>query len=106
MTKPIADRALSRRAILRASLANLTACEMTGLPSAWAEGNFTMGSTGGTWGAGIRKSFIEIPHFAEAQKIRPSYLDAPTAVLISRLLAQPASPPFTVADLLDVEHFM
>lgn len=97
---------ISRRQVLQYSIAALAASELTGMPSAFAETVFTVGSSGGTWGDGIKKSFIDIPGLDTKLNIRPSYLNAPTSVLVSRLLAQPANPPFTVADLLDVEHFM
>lgn len=97
---------ISRRRVLRYSVAALAACELTGLPSAYAEGAFTIGTSGGTWGEGIAKSFIEIPGLATKLNARTSFLNAPTSVLISRLLAQPNNPAFTTADLLDVEHFM
>ena len=98
---------LSRRDVLKYSAAALLVCETTGMPSsAYAEGAFTFGTSGGTWGDGIRKSFIEVPGFESRSNVRVSALNAPTSVLVTRLLAQPASPPFTVADLLDVEHFL
>jgi putative spermidine/putrescine transport system substrate-binding protein len=97
---------ISRRQLMRYSAATLAACELTGIPSVHAETVFTLGTTGGTWGDGIKKSFIDIPGLDKKLDIRPSYLNSPTSVLVSRLLAQPGNPPFTVADLLDVEHFM
>ena len=100
------DMRISRRAVLRYSAAALAACELTGLPPAYAEASFTLGTSGGTWGDGIKKSFIETPGLEAKANQRVSYLNAPTSVLISRLLAQPNNPAFTVADLLDVEHFL
>jgi putative spermidine/putrescine transport system substrate-binding protein len=100
------DFRISRRSLLRYSAATLAACELTGLPAARAETSFTVGTSGGTWGDGIRKSFIEAPGLEAKAKVHASYLNAPTSVLISRLLAQPSNPPFTVADLLDIEHFL
>lgn len=99
-------KALSRRQALCYSAAALALCEFGGMPSAYAETAFTLGATGGTWGDGIRKSFIEIPQLDKKLDLKFSYLNAPTSVLVSRLLAQPNNPPFTVGDLLDVEHFM
>jgi putative spermidine/putrescine transport system substrate-binding protein len=96
----------SRRDLLRYSAAALLVCETTGMPPAFAEGAFTLGTSGGTWGDGIRKSFIDVPGFENRYNLKVSALNAPTSVLVSRLLAQPANPPFTVADLLDVEHFL
>jgi len=96
----------SRRDVLKYSAAAIMLSEMTGMPSAHAEQAFTLGTSGGTWGDGIRKAFIEGPDFAKKQDLQISYLNAPTSVLVSRLIAQPANPVFTVADLLDVEHFL
>ena len=90
----------SRRDLLRYSAAALLVCETTGMPPAFAEGAFTLGTSGGTWGDGIRKSFIDVPGFESRYNLKASALNAPTSVLVSRLLAQPANPPFTVADLL------
>ena len=100
------DCRVSRRAVLGYSAAALVACELTGLPPAYAETSFTVGTSGGTWGDGISKSFVETPGLEAQSNQRISYLNAPTSVLISRLLAQPNSPAFSVADLLDIEHFL
>ena len=99
-------RSLSRRSAFRLAAATLAVCEFSGLPAAQAESNFTVGSSGGTWGDGIKQAFIGNPGFADKFSVRPSSLDGAVGVLIARLLAQPGNPPFTVADLLDTEHFL
>lgn len=106
MSQSNGSKGLTRRQLLGYSLATVVASEMIGMPSAYAESVFTLGTTGGSWGDGIKKSFIEIPELDKTLGSRPSYLDAPVSVLVSRLLAQPSNPPFTVADMLSIEHFM
>jgi putative spermidine/putrescine transport system substrate-binding protein len=96
---------ISRRSVLKQSAALLALSELTGMP-ARAETTFTFGNVGGTWGEGMMASFANRGKFTEKTKLAVQQLNAPYPVLISRLLAQPGNPPYTLADLLDVEHFM
>lgn len=96
---------ITRRRLLRHSAALLALTELTGMP-AQAETTFTFANIGGSWGDGLMQAFVRNTNFVEKSKTPVQPMNAPYSVLISRLLAQPGNPPFTVADLLDVEHYM
>jgi putative spermidine/putrescine transport system substrate-binding protein len=96
---------LNRRQLLKQTAALIAFSELTGLP-VHAETTFTFGNIGGSWGDGMTKAFSDDGRFAQKTKQTVQQLNAPYPVLISRLLAQPNNPPYSVADLLDVEHYM
>lgn len=99
------SKAISRRNLLKQSAALIALTEMSGMP-AHAESTFTFGNIGGAWGEGLVTAFAVNGKFTEKTKQTVQQLNAPFSVLAARLLAQPNNPPYSVADLLDVEHFM
>jgi putative spermidine/putrescine transport system substrate-binding protein len=64
---------------------------------AWAEENFTVASTGGSWGDGVRESFIEGTGFEARQGLEVSYSHQLESVATSKVLAQCGNPPFSVS---------
>ncbi|MCC7047039.1 MAG: extracellular solute-binding protein [Alphaproteobacteria bacterium] len=98
----------SRRDILRYSAATasvLALCETTGMPVAHAEGAFTVATTAGSWGDGIKQAFVTKPDFEAANKTTVNFLlEANPAAIASRLVAQPGNPPASAFDLLDLQY--
>ncbi|MYZ46438.1 extracellular solute-binding protein [Propylenella binzhouense] len=96
----------TRRAVLKYGAASLAMMGAVAPRAAWADSQFTVGTLGGSWGDGIKKSFVPSLIQSGTLAAEPSYLDAPYPAMISRLLAQPDNPPFSTADFLDIEHYM
>jgi putative spermidine/putrescine transport system substrate-binding protein len=67
------------------------------LRPAWSEERFTIASTGGSWGEGIREAFVEAPGFATKYDIEVSYSQQLESVATSKIIAQRGNPPFTVS---------
>lgn len=105
MSSNILTKTLSRRQLLKQAAVLIVLSEMTGRP-VHAETTFTFGNLGGSWGDGMVKAFSDGGRFTQKTKQTIQQLNAPYPVLIARLLAQPNDPPYTVADLLDIEQFM
>src|SRR6185295_832427 len=64
---------ISRRqfhAALGSGAAAIAFSELGLMPSARAEENFTLASTGATWGEGLRASFVDAPKFEEKNGIK------------------------------------
>lgn len=67
------------------------------LTPAWAEEKFTVASTGGSWGEGIKKSFVIAPKFEETYKVSVEYSQQLESVATAKIMAQCGNPPFTVS---------
>lgn len=105
---PIDAKTFSRRDMMRlsaATAAGIAISQMTGQP-AFAEVEFTIASGGGSWGEGLRAAFVEQPDFAGANGVTPSYLELTNSQLVTRLISEPANPPYSVADLQEIEHVL
>jgi len=90
----------SRRQFLRiAGMAAgpLALLESGRLTPAFAEEKFTIASTGGTWGEGIRKSFVVGPKFEETYKVAVDYSQQLESVATAKIMAQCGNPPYTVS---------
>jgi putative spermidine/putrescine transport system substrate-binding protein len=64
---------------------------------AWAEAKFTVASTGGSWGDGVRESFIEGPGFSAREGLEVAYSQQLESVATSKIIAQCGNPPFSVS---------
>lgn len=64
---------------------------------AWAEEKFTVASTGGSWGEGVRESFVAGPGFEAQQGVEVSYSHQLESVATSKIIAQCGNPPFSVS---------
>lgn len=100
---------LSRRQLLQsvaAGAAAIGAAELGGLGSARAEDRFIVASTGGSWGDGIRASFITAPKLADKFKAPIEQATQIESVAVSKILAQPTNPPFSVSQHGDPEAIL
>src|SRR5258706_5679050 len=62
-----------------------------------AEDKFTIASTGGSWGEGIRESFVVAPKFADSAKVAVDYAQQLESVATAKVIAQCGNPPYTVS---------
>src|ERR687883_595094 len=88
---------LTRREFLSATAASVALVEAGRLTPAFAEEKFTIASTGGSWGEGIRESFVVAPKFAETAKVAVDYSQQLESVATAKVIAQCGNPPFTVS---------
>jgi len=68
-----------------------------------AEENFTLASTGASWGEGLKASFIDAPHFEEQNKIKVTQEFAIDSVFTAKAMASCGSPPFSSVAVLEAE---
>jgi putative spermidine/putrescine transport system substrate-binding protein len=87
----------TRRDFLTATAASIALVEAGRLTPAFAEEKFTIASTGGSWGEGIRESFVVAPKFAETAKVAVDYSQQLESVATAKVIAQCGSPPYTVS---------
>jgi putative spermidine/putrescine transport system substrate-binding protein len=80
-----------------ATAASLALIESGRWSPAWAEDKFTIASTGGSWGEGVRESFVVGPKFAETYKLAVDYAQQLESVATAKIIAQCGDPPYTVA---------
>src|SRR5438128_473329 len=75
-----------------------------GLPrQARAEENFTLASTGATWGEGLRASFVDAPKFEEKNGLKVAQEFAIDSVFTAKAMASCGSPPFSSLAVLQAE---
>ena len=75
-----------------------------GLPRpASAEENFTLASTGATWGEGLRISFVDAPKFEEKAGVKVSQEFAIDSVFTAKAMASCGNPPFSTLGVLQAE---
>src|ERR1700732_5004310 len=68
-----------------------------------AEENFTLASTGATWGDGLRASFVDAPKFEEKNSVKVSWEHAIDSVFTAKAMASCGTPPFSTLDVLQAE---
>src|SRR4029077_18419615 len=68
-----------------------------------AEENFTLASTGATWGEGLRASFRGAAKFEEKNSVKVSWEHAIDSVFTAKAMASCGSPPFSTLAVLQAE---
>jgi putative spermidine/putrescine transport system substrate-binding protein len=68
-----------------------------------AEANFTLASTGASWGEGLRAAFVDTPKFEERNKIKVSWEHAIDSVFTAKAMASCGNPPFSTLAVLQAE---
>jgi putative spermidine/putrescine transport system substrate-binding protein len=92
------DNDLTRRQFIQAaSAAAILAAETARVRPAAAEDKFIIASTGGSWGEGIKASFVLKPEFEKRHKVGIAYAQQLESVAASKILASCGSPVFTVS---------
>ncbi len=97
---------ISRRDIIRAmglGAAAIAAAEMGGARPASAEDAFTIASTGGSWGDGLKQAYVVNAGFEKRVNTPVSYAHMIDSVIATKAMAQCGNPPFTVPALLNAE---
>src|SRR5947208_6031423 len=70
---------------------------------AQAEENFTLASTGATWGEGLRASFVDAPTFEEKSGVKVTQEFAIDSVFTAKAMASCGTPPFSTVAVLQAE---
>ena len=97
---------ISRRDIIRAmglGAVAIAAAEMGGARPAAAEDAFTIASTGGSWGDGLKQAYVVNAGFEKRVNTPVSYAHMIDSVIATKAMAQCGNPPFTVPALLNAE---
>jgi hypothetical protein len=68
-----------------------------------AEENFTLASTGATWGEGLRASFVDAPKFEDKTGVKVTQEFAIDSVFTAKAMASCGSPPFSSLAVLHAE---
>jgi putative spermidine/putrescine transport system substrate-binding protein len=68
-----------------------------------AEENFTIASTGASWGEGLKASFIDAPKFEEKHNIKVLQEFAIDSVFTAKAMASCGNPPFSTLAVLQAE---
>jgi len=100
---------LSRRDLMKSAsalTAAVSAVELGHVPSAQAEEKFTVASTGGSWQEGIRQAFVEAPGLEAKFKSPIAFSGQIESVAVSKILAQPDNPPYSVSSHGDPEAIL
>src|SRR5882757_9685820 len=71
--------------------------------AARAEENFTLASTGATWGEGLRASFVDAPKFEEKNGVKVIQEFAIDSVFTAKAMATCGNPPFSTVAVLQAE---
>ena len=88
---------ITRRRFVQAAGAAIVAAEGGLVGSARAEDRFIIASTGGSWGDGIKSSFVTKPEFEKRYKASVSFAQQLESVAASKILASKGTPVFTVS---------
>ena len=91
------DSGITRRRFVQATGAAIIATESGFVRSAIAEDRFTIASAGGSWGDGVKSSFVVKPEFEKRFKASVSYAQQLESVAASKILASRGTPVFTVS---------
>lgn len=83
--------------------ASIALAEMGFSRQARAEENFTVASTGGTWGDAVRAAYVEAPKFEETYGVKVSYEHAIDSVFTAKAMASCGNPPFSTLAVLQAE---
>src|SRR5262245_36395314 len=90
------SRGISRRHVLQGIAASAIVVAEGGLAGrARAEDKFTVASTGGSWGDGIKASFVTATDFEKKAKVTVSYAQQLESVAASKIIASCGTRPFT-----------
>jgi putative spermidine/putrescine transport system substrate-binding protein len=68
-----------------------------------AEENFTLASTGASWGEGLRASFVDAPKFEEKAGVKVTQEFAIDSVFTAKAMATCGNPPFSSLAVLQAE---
>jgi len=96
----------TRRSTLRLGLAGAASAAALALPGirpAFAEGQFTLSSAGGSWGENLRKAFVVGSEFADMDI---AYEEGGDSVRLTKLLAQRGNPLVSAINLLTTEQVL
>src|SRR5437867_5148907 len=92
------DRGITRRRFVQvAGAAAILAAEGGLGRPAVAEDRFTIASTGGSWGDGIKSSFVVKTEFDKRHKVAVAYANQLESVAASKILANCGTPIFSVS---------
>src|SRR5262245_44110147 len=97
---------ISRRDMIKAlglGAAAIAAAELGGPRAASAEDAFTIASTGGSWGDGLKQAYVVNSGFEKRVNTQVSYAHMIDSVIATKAMAQCGNPPFTVPALLNAE---
>jgi len=67
------------------------------------EENFTLASTGATWGGGLRASFVDAPKLEDKTGVKLTQEFAIDSVFTAKAMASCGSPPFSSLAVLQAE---
>ena len=70
---------------------------------AHAEENFTVASTGASWGEGLKAAFVDAPHFEEKSGVKVAQEFAIDSVFTAKAMASCGTPPFSTLGVLQAE---
>ncbi len=100
---------ISRRDMMQAmglGAAAIAAAELGRARAAWAEDAFTIASTGGSWGEGLKQAYVVNAGFEKRFNTQVNYAHMIDSVIATKAIAQCGNPPFTVPALLNAEAVM
>src|SRR5947207_14865379 len=101
MTQQITRRQF--QSLLGWRAASIAAGEFGLSRQARAEENFTVASTGATWGEGLRASFVDAPKFEEKIGAKVTQEFAIDSVFTAKAMASCGTPPFSTVAVLQAE---
>jgi len=91
------------QSLLGGGPASIAAGEFGLSRQARAEENFTLASTGATWGEGLRASFVDAPKFEEKSGVKVTQEFAIDSVFTAKAMASCGAPPFSTVAVLQAE---
>ena len=100
---------ISRRDMMKAigiGAAAIAAAELGVAGHARAEDAFTIASTGGSWGEGLKQAYVVNSGFEKRANTQVSYAHMIDSVIATKAIAQCGNPPFTVPAVLNAEAVM
>ena len=101
MTTPIDRRQFN--SLLGWGAAGIALAESGLATPARAEENFTLASTGASWGEGLKASFVDAPKFEEKAGFKVTQEFAIDSVFTAKAMASCGSPPFSSVAVLEAE---
>ena len=95
---PARNQNVSRRRFVQlASASAIVLAEAGRVPRAAAEDKFIFASTGGSWGEGIKSSFVTKPEFEKRFKVTATHAAQLESVAASKIIASCGTPTYTVS---------
>src|SRR2546430_8167933 len=96
--QPARDQDVSRRRFVQLATASaIMLAEAGRVPPAGAEDKFIFASTGGSWGDGIKSSFVTKPDFEKRFKVTATHAAQLESVAASKIIASCGTPTVTVS---------